>query len=61
MTYETVATISQLLSLFMFIGMFLGVLVYAFWPSNGERFEVAQERALGLDSESRRRSNRGQS
>jgi cytochrome c oxidase cbb3-type subunit IV len=49
MTYDTVATFSQVVSLLMFIGMFLGVLVYALRPSNGPRFERAQRTALELD------------
>jgi cytochrome c oxidase cbb3-type subunit 2 len=48
MTYETIATISQVTSLLMFIAMFAGVLVYALWPRNGPRFEAAQRRALDL-------------
>ena len=48
MTYETIATISQVTSLLMFIAMFAGVLVYALWPRNGPRFEAAQRRALVL-------------
>jgi cytochrome c oxidase cbb3-type subunit 4 len=49
MTYETVATLSQVASLLMFIAMFLVVLAYALWPRNGPRFESAQRRALDLD------------
>ncbi|NJO32101.1 MAG: cbb3-type cytochrome c oxidase subunit 3 [Rhodospirillales bacterium] len=49
MTYDTVATISQVTSLLLFIGMFLGVLAYALKPSNGPRFERAQRAALDLD------------
>jgi cytochrome c oxidase cbb3-type subunit 4 len=49
MTYDTVATWSQVTSLLMFVAMFAGVLVYALWPSNGAKFEAAQRRALGLD------------
>lgn len=49
MTYETIATISQVTSLLMFIAMFAGVLVYALWPRNGARFDQAQRRALDLD------------
>jgi cytochrome c oxidase cbb3-type subunit 4 len=48
MTYDTVAAISQVTSLLMFIAMFAAVLVYALWPKNGPRFEDAQRRALGL-------------
>ena len=57
MTYDTVATISQVTSLLFFIAMFAAVLAYALWPANGARFEAAQRRALDLDqSEQSRRS-----
>lgn len=49
MSYHTVASISQVASLLMFIGMFLAVLAYALWPSNGPRFDEAQRKALDLD------------
>jgi cytochrome c oxidase cbb3-type subunit 4 len=49
MSYDTVATISQVTSLLMFVAMFAGVLAYALWPKNGPRFEAAQRRALDLD------------
>ena len=48
MAYDTVATISQVASLLMFIAMFAGVLTYALWPKNGPRFEEVQRRALDL-------------
>jgi cbb3-type cytochrome oxidase subunit 3 len=49
MSYDTVATISQVASPLMFIGMFIAVLAYALRPSNGVRFERAQRAALELD------------
>jgi cytochrome c oxidase cbb3-type subunit 4 len=49
MSYETVATFSQVASLLLFVLMFVVVLVYALWPANGPRFEAAQRRALELD------------
>jgi cytochrome c oxidase cbb3-type subunit 4 len=49
MTYDTVAMVSQVASLLMFIAMFAVVLVYALWPRNGPRFDEAQRRALDLD------------
>ena len=51
MSYHTVASFSQVTSLLMFIGIFLGVLAYALWPSNGPRFETAQRKALDLDED----------
>lgn len=48
MTYETIATFSQVTSLLMFIAMFIAVLAYALWPSNGRVFEQTQRDALDL-------------
>lgn len=48
MSYDTIATVSQVTSLLMFVGMFGAVLAYALWPRNGPRFEEAQLRALDL-------------
>ena len=53
MSYDTVATWSQVASLLMFIAMFGGVLIYAMWPENKSRFETAQRKALDLDSRQR--------
>lgn len=50
MSYDTIATISQVSSLMIFIALFLGVIFYALWPRNGPRFEAAQRRALDLDT-----------
>lgn len=52
MTYDEVATISQVTSLLLFITFFIGVLAYALWPGNGPRFDAIQKRALGLDEPS---------
>ena len=51
MTYDTVATFSQVaLLLIFFIALFIGVLIYAFWPGNRRRFDEAQRsRALGFE------------
>jgi cytochrome c oxidase cbb3-type subunit IV len=49
MNYDTIATISQVTSLLMFITMFIAVVVYALWPENGAKFDKAQRRALDLD------------
>jgi len=55
MSYDSIATVSQVSSLLMFLGMFLAVLAYALWPQNGPRFEEAQRRALDLDKKVRER------
>ncbi|MEM7777130.1 MAG: cbb3-type cytochrome c oxidase subunit 3 [Pseudomonadota bacterium] len=52
MTYDTVATVSQVTSLLMFISLFIAVIAYAFWPGNKGRFDEAQARALELNDKS---------
>lgn len=49
MSYDTIATVSQVTSLLMFIAMFIAIVAYALWPRNGIKFEQAQRRALDLD------------
>ena len=51
MSYDTVATFSQVASLLLFIALFFGVLAYAFWPGSQRRFDEAQRRALDLKDE----------
>ena len=51
MTYDTVATYSQVTSLLLFIALFVVVLAYVFWPRNGERLEAAARQALDLATE----------
>lgn len=53
MTYETIAAVSQVTTLLMFVAMFAAVLAYALWPSNGAKFEAVQRLSLDLDGMSR--------
>ena len=39
MSYEQVASITQVAALIFFIALFVGVVIYAFWPGNKKRFE----------------------
>ncbi|MBK5198890.1 MAG: cbb3-type cytochrome c oxidase subunit 3 [Methyloceanibacter sp.] len=39
MTYEQVASITQVAALLFFIALSVGVLIYAFWPGNKKQFE----------------------
>ncbi|MFM9940114.1 MAG: cbb3-type cytochrome c oxidase subunit 3 [Hyphomicrobiaceae bacterium] len=48
MSYDQIATFSQVTSLLMFIAMFAAVLIYALRPANRARFDAAQRRALDL-------------
>jgi len=49
MTYDQVASISQVAALLFFIVLFAGVVLYAFWPGNKRRFEEAAKLPLEDD------------
>jgi cytochrome c oxidase cbb3-type subunit 4 len=46
-----VASISQVVALLFFIGLFGAVLVYAFWPGNKKSFDEAAKLPLEGDPE----------
>jgi cytochrome c oxidase cbb3-type subunit IV len=52
MTYEQVASISQVVALLFFIALFVGVLIYAFWPGNKKTFDEAANLPLEKDPDS---------
>ena len=58
MSYDTVAAFSQASSLLLFIALFIGIVVYAFWPGNKRRFDTAQRQALDLDNDFKSRGGR---
>jgi cytochrome c oxidase cbb3-type subunit 4 len=49
MDYESVATITQVAALLFFIALFVGVVIYAYWPGNKKRFEKDAEIPLKKD------------
>jgi cytochrome c oxidase cbb3-type subunit 4 len=49
MSYEQVASITQVAALILFVAFFIGVLIYAFWPANKKRFEDAAQLPLEKD------------
>ncbi len=51
MSYENVASISHVVALLFFIGLFVAVLAYAFWPGNKKRFDEAARLPLEDDPE----------
>jgi len=50
MTYQTVTLLSQYIAFVLFIGLFIGVLIYAFKPGNKKQFDQAANIPLGTDS-----------
>ena len=49
MSYEQVASISQVAALIFFIVLFAAVVVYAFWPGNKKQFDEASKLPLEED------------
>ncbi len=41
MTHHAVTVLSQTVALILFIALFLGVLLYVFWPGNKKKFDEA--------------------
>jgi cytochrome c oxidase cbb3-type subunit 4 len=48
-----VASITQVAALLLFFVLFVGVLIYAFWPGNKKRFERAARLPLEQDPDSK--------
>lgn len=46
MTYENAAAFAQTSGLLYFVGIFVGVVLYAFWPRNRSRFDAAAQLPL---------------
>lgn len=51
MTYETVSSFAQTWGLLYFFALFLGVLVYALWPSAQKSFDEAAAIPLKEDDQ----------
>ncbi len=49
MSYESIQTTSALVGLFIFVGLFIAVLVFVFWPGNQKGFEEASRIPLEKD------------
>ena len=57
MTYESMQTVSAMIGLFVFIGLFLAVLLYVFLPGNQKGFEEASRIPLEKDDNNSGGSN----
>jgi cytochrome c oxidase cbb3-type subunit 4 len=49
MTYQEVSALSGTVGLVIFLAFFAGVVLYALWPGNSERFERASRMPLESD------------
>ncbi len=57
MSYESIQTTSAIVGLFIFIGLFIAVLVFVFWPGNQKGFEEASRIPLEKDDNNTGGSN----
>ncbi len=46
MTYESATTFSQIAALIIFMALFLGVILYVFWPGSKKKFDEAAKLPL---------------
>ncbi len=53
MTYETVAAVSQVAAMLVFIAVFIAVVAFAYWPGHESKFTAEQRKSLDLDAESK--------
>jgi cytochrome c oxidase cbb3-type subunit IV len=49
MTYESIQSMSALAGLILFVALFLGVLIFVFWPGNARGFDEASRIPLAND------------
>lgn len=58
MTHQTVTLISQVVALLLFIALFIGVIVYVFWPGNKKKFDEAAKLPLEDETNDRPEDDR---
>lgn len=49
MTYETASSFAQIGGMIFFIVLFIGVMAYALWPANKDKFDRAARAPLNDD------------
>ena len=58
MTHQTVTVISQVVALLLFLALFIGVIVYVFWPGNKKKFDEAAKLPLEDETNDRPEDDR---
>lgn len=43
MTYEAANVLSQTVALVLFVGLFVAIIAYVFWPANKKKFDEAAQ------------------
>jgi cytochrome c oxidase cbb3-type subunit IV len=49
MTYEAASVLSQIVVLVLFVGLFIAIVAYVFWPGNKKKFDDAAQLPLDDD------------
>ena len=57
MTYDSMQTVAAIAGLLIFIGLFIAVLVFVFWPGNQKGFDEASRIPLEKDDNNSGGSN----
>jgi cytochrome c oxidase cbb3-type subunit 4 len=52
MTHQAATVLSQTIALVLFVGLFVGILAYVFWPGNKKKFDEAAQLPLDEDNDS---------
>lgn len=51
MTYQAATVLSQTVALVLFVALFIGIVVYVFWPGNKKKFDQAAQLPLDDNDE----------
>ena len=51
MNHQAATVLSQTIALILFVGLFVGILTYVFWPGNKKKFDEAAELPLDGDND----------
>ena len=51
MNHQAATVLSQTIALILFVGLFVGILAYVFWPGNKAKFDEAAELPLDDDND----------
>ncbi len=57
MTHHAATVLSQTAALVLFVALFVGVVVYVFWPGNKKKFDDAAKLPLEDDDEENNKPN----
>ena len=52
MTHQAATVLSQTIALVLFVGLFVGIIAYVFWPGNKKKFDEAAQLPLDEDNDS---------